>query len=224
MRRTALPAAALLIMVSATPALASAGLPKIASLQAGPHKAAIHNDSSSARIGSNTITVEITDVPAGHDVHLRFIGPDGQTIDPALRPLEVLAGPEDAHGGGGHESTAPATTPSTEHGGHGGGHEAAPATPAAPADPHAGHGAAADSHSAGSQTFTARTNVKFPVGGTWKAVVVIEADHGDKLQAEAPFEVTYGGPNRIFVASSGLTMGGFMLYGAVQRRRKSGGR
>jgi hypothetical protein len=211
MRHTAIPAAALLVLLTASQALASAGLPKITSLELGPHKAAIHNNSQTARIGSNTITIEITEVPVGHTVHLRFIGPDGQTLDPQLRPLQVLSGPEDAHGG--HETTD----------GHKatGGHDMAgmPGMAGHDMTETTGHGT-----DTASQTFTARTDVKFPEGGTWKAVLVLEADHGDKLQAEAPFEVTYGGPNRVFVASSGIIMVGSMLYGAVQRRRKSGGR
>ena len=241
MRRIALPAAALLVLLGASPALASAGLPKIASLQVGPHKAAIHNDSQSARVGSNTITVEITDVPAGHSVHLRFIGPNGQLLEPTLRPLQILTGPEDAHGGhdtssGEHgAATADHAQTSSDHGtqssghetsGHGtAGHDAAPApapaaAPAAPADPHAGgHDTAGQG-----ETFNARTTVDFPEGGTWKAVLVVEASHDDILQAEAPFEVTYGGPNRVFVASSGLIIVGSILYGALNKRRQSGGR
>jgi hypothetical protein len=236
MRRITLPTAALLVLLSASPALASAGLPKIASLQLGPHQAAIHNDSQSARIGSNTITVEVTDVPAGHSVHLHFVGPNGEVLEPTLRPLQVLTGPADAHGG--HESstsehasaTADHTQTSTGHGhemsGHtASGHDAAPApAPAAPADQHADQHATGHDTAGQGATFTTRTNVTFPEGGTWKAILAIGADHGDTLQAEAPFEVTYGGPNRVFVASSGLIIIGSILYGALNKRRQSGGR
>jgi hypothetical protein len=82
-------------------------MPEIGSLQVGPYRARLLNDSVGLRQGPNTLTVHIPDLPAGHGVTLRLHGPGGELIDVPLRPLRVLRGPEGRH----EVVTAPTVTP-----------------------------------------------------------------------------------------------------------------
>lgn len=224
MRRLAYPAAILLLLASATVANAGAGLPKLATLEAGGYKAAVHIDSQVPHVGTNVLTIESSSLPGGAHVELSLIGPDGQTVSVPLKPLVVLTGPEGGHGGEAADSHAAPTAdshaaPAADS--HGADH-AAPKT-----DSHGtasdGHGAAAESNAHGGEStaaagYNARGKAQLNQTGHWTAVLVIDGVPEGKLTAKAPFEVEQGGPNRIFLAFSGLLMGGTMIYGAVNRR------
>ncbi|MCC7368751.1 MAG: hypothetical protein IT306_10035 [Chloroflexi bacterium] len=164
MRRTAVAVAALLLAAGTTPALAGGGLPKVASIEVGPHRAAVHNDSPSLLTGSNTLTVEIGDLTADHRVSLMLIGPRGEQIAVPLGPVIVLDGPGGGHGGG--EASAPngednhASVPADDH-------AAAPAASSAKADTHGtvardAHGAA-ESHGTSVTAPAARDSQGAPV-------------------------------------------------------------
>lgn len=81
-----------------------------------------------------------------------------------------------------------------------------------------GHG---DSHGGGDHgdgaeeaVYHGRGKAVLPTTGTWTVRL-----HAGEV-AETQLDATTSGPNQIFVASTGLLMGGFMLYGAIQRRRQ----
>lgn len=81
-----------------------------------------------------------------------------------------------------------------------------------------GHG---DSHGGGDAHGAAETAVYhgrgkavLPMAGTW----TVRVTAGDV--AETTLQATAGGPNKLFVSFTGLLMGGFMAYGAIQRRRQ----
>ncbi|GEM_PF-2553533 len=252
MRRFILPAATLLVLAVAAPAMASAGLPKIASLNVGGHTVAVHADSPSAKTGTNTFTVEVSSLPAGHTVHFSLVGPQGQVVEVPLRDLLVLDGPDGGHGDGtdahgtashdgGHEDSstghdASPVTPgvSPSHDGHGDGstgHDHATSGDGASPNLHetASHGETAPQGETVShvetQAYSARGKAVLDTPGTWQVVVQISGDHTDPLTARAPIEVHPGGPAPGYVGFTGLTMGGFLTYGVFRRRgRASGGR
>lgn len=112
MRRTAVAIAALLLAAGTTPAFAGAGLPKVASIEVGPHRASLHNDSPSLLTGTNTLTVEIADLAADHRVSLTLVGPRGEQIGVPLSTVIVLAGPGGGHGGG---EDSHAAAPADDH-------------------------------------------------------------------------------------------------------------
>jgi hypothetical protein len=87
----------LLLLTVAMPVQAAVGMPEIGSLQVGSYRARLLNDSAGLRQGTNTLTVHILDLPAGHGVTLRLHGPGGELIDVPLRPLRVLRGPQGRH-------------------------------------------------------------------------------------------------------------------------------
>jgi hypothetical protein len=91
------PAVLLLLVCVATPVQAGVGMPEIGSIQIGPHRAHLLNDSAGLRTGTNTLTVHIPDLAVGDGVTLRLHGPGGELIDVPLRPLRVLGGPERRH-------------------------------------------------------------------------------------------------------------------------------
>jgi hypothetical protein len=113
MRRTAVAIAALLLAAGTTPAFAGAGLPKVASIEVGPHRASLHNDSPSLLTGTNTLTLEIADLAADHRVSLTLVGPRGEQIGVPLSTVIVLAGPDGGHGG---EADSHAAAPADDHG------------------------------------------------------------------------------------------------------------
>jgi len=169
MRKLAVALAALLAVVASTgPAFASAGLPTIATLQAGAHEVTLYNDSPGLRKGANVLTVEIAGVPHGTHVELELVGPQGQTVPVALQEVEGLGGHGDSHGGGEAEEAV----------------------------------------------YHGRGKAVLPATGTWTVRL-----HAGEV-AETQLEATTSGPNSIFVASTGLLMGGFMIFGAIQRRRQ----
>ena len=90
------------------------------------------------------------------------------------------------------------------------------------ADEHSGHthahdmAAMADSHA---QMYVARGSVSVPEAGTWQARLTIRQNGGESFAAEAPLIADEGGPNRLYLAGTGALIGGFVVYGATQRRR-----
>ncbi|HWI53111.1 MAG TPA: hypothetical protein VNT01_13305 [Symbiobacteriaceae bacterium] len=116
----AIPAALLILLGTAAPAFAGGGLPVLSTLKAGHAEVTIYGDSLFVHTGTNTLTLEVTELPAGVTPGLRLTGPDGQVILVELSPLHVVEGPAESHGSGGEG-----------HGDeHGGGHGAAPAADA----------------------------------------------------------------------------------------------
>jgi hypothetical protein len=335
MRRFALPLALVLGVAGAAPVLAGAGLPKLASLQPGPYRATLHNDSHTLVAGRNTLTVEIARLPEQHQVFLTLVGPAGLQLDVPLRPVLRLDDPDghgtadthasaDAHAESDDHATtdshsvpatngrpdadgkadahpvatdshaaqpsgsAPGTAPSgsATHG-----HDTTPASAeahanearvpstdangqdAVPAVVTAAHEAAsddshghpdvaasehaeelavsdhhdapgaADHHGAagfgehqdalpttgsfgttwhtheGGATFLGRGTVDVPLTGTWSAVLMIR-DGPEVLLDEVLLEARENGPNGLYIAATGATIAGFLLYGAVQRRRQ----
>ncbi|HEY3365952.1 MAG TPA: hypothetical protein VGK74_12925 [Symbiobacteriaceae bacterium] len=217
MRRLILPAAALLVLAAATPALASAGLPKIASVEVGGYKVAIHDDSFSAKTGANTFTVEIGDFPAGHTVHLKLVGPQAQVVAVPLQDLLVLEGPDDGHGDSADMANMPGMADMPGMDGHdtaSSGHDSGST----------GHGGTPDAHDTanGGQAYTARGKAVLDAPGTWKVVVKIDGDHDGPVTAEAPIDVHPGGPAPLYLGFTGVSMGGFLTYGIVRRRNERG--
>jgi hypothetical protein len=202
MRQLALPAAALLVAASTTVASAGAGLPKVAEVQAGPYRAALHNDSPAVRKGGNTLTVEIPSLPPGQIVALQLRSSGGQLLRVPLVPLVQLQGDVS-----GHDASAAAGELDDHHG-------AAHGT-----DQMSGYGEA-------TAPYMARGRVSVPTTGTWEAQLTIRDGHGDGLDGSseamyghADLDVVEGGPNPWYLGATGSLMGGALLFGAVQRRR-----
>jgi hypothetical protein len=101
------PIAALLAATAVQPVFAAGGLPLIASIQVGPHQAALHNDSPTLATGPNLISVELASLPAGTVISLTLAGPQGEAIAVPLSKVTVLDGPDGGHGGaeGAHADT-----------------------------------------------------------------------------------------------------------------------
>jgi hypothetical protein len=247
MRSLALPAAALLLMASVTSAGAGPGLPKVASLTAGPYTATLHNDSPTLRKGANTLTVEISSLPPDHHVTLQLRGPTGQVLHVPLRPVKVLGG-VGGHGDAPGAHGAERSPHAEELDSHGKGdakvdnhgkvddHDRAKALPVPAAAPHSqglAHNesrsalvAADDDHGSAKnggtgEAFMARGGVRLPVTGTWRAELLIRDDHGDLLAGEVSVAAVDGGPNPIYLATTGSLIGGSLLFGAIQRRRRA---
>lgn len=112
MRRIAVALAVLLLAAGASPVLAGGGTPKLGNIDAGPHLAELSNDSPSLMTGSNTLTVQIRDLPADHTVLLALEGPNGARVAVPLTRVIVLGDLEDDHhshdeSGDDHSSTPP---------------------------------------------------------------------------------------------------------------------
>lgn len=250
MRPLVFPVTALLLLAAASPALASAGLPKIASVTVGEHSVAIHDDSLSAKTGPNTFTVEVADLPVGHSIHLKMVGPQGQVVTVPLQDLTVLQGPDEEHGDMAGMADMPGMTgtPSghsmenmpgmdnmpgmSGHDMSGGGHGSASSAHGSAPDGHGSapgdQGSTADAHGTAhtaGQGYSARGKAVLDAAGTWRAVVEIQGDHAGSMTAEVPFDVHRGGPAPMYLGFTGLMMGGFLTYGIVKRRNPlSGGR
>jgi hypothetical protein len=213
MRRYAFPAAVGLLVATVATANAGAGLPMVASLQVGPHQAALHNDSPALRKGGNTLTVEIPTLPAGATVGLAFRGPAGQVLSVPLRPVTVLPGGErDSHGAGGTAGATVATSsqspaPAMDHG-HGAASTHGAAQGAMPAAASAAGG------------FLGRGTVQVPHAGRWHAQLSIRDPDGALVDAESPLDIVDGGPNPLYLGTTGGLMAGTLLFGAIRRRRE----
>jgi hypothetical protein len=120
------------LLNAAAPAMAGVGMPEIGSLQIGPYRAHLLNDSAGLRRGTNTLTVHIPDLPVGAAVTLRLHGPGGEAVDVPLRPLRVWTGPERGHG----VATASPPPGATATAGHA---NARPPEAGAGSETHAGH-------------------------------------------------------------------------------------
>jgi len=198
MRRILLPAALILAMAAAAPAYASAGLPKLMSLQAGSYAATLSGDSPSAHTGANVLTLAIFDLPEGAKVSLELTGPAGQVVSVPLQPLRIVEGPADGLG-----EAAADDHGATDAGGHGGDEHAQPAS------------------------YNARGKAELASTGTWTAVLKIEDAQGRTHEARGTFDAVKGGPSRFYLGFTGLLMGASVTYGAVvriQNKRNGGAR
>lgn len=226
MRKFAAAATLLLAVSVAAPAWASAGLPKLATLQLDKAKATLYNDSPTLLTGSNTLTLEIADLPEGLLVDLKLVGPEGQIIPVDLRPLTITEGPADAHGGDAHAEGDDHAEATDDHSEAADSHDQ-------PADSHGNevqdshdepqlddHAAAeADDHAAAG--YNVRGKVSVPTTGHWKVVVELKDAHGVAASAQAEVEVERGGPSRVYLGFTGLLMGGTAVYSLIERRRQS---
>lgn len=195
MRPLAVMAALVLLLTPAAPALAGAGLPKLASVKVGSRSAAIHVDSPTAITGTNVLTVEMGGLAPGEQVRLRLLGPRGQAVPVTLREVRILTGA--AHG---------------DEGGHGDG------AGAKAADSPAAHGQAAP---AADGATVVRGTARLTATGTWQAELSVADHHGPVQTGVAPFRVEPGGPNRAYLAFTGVLMAGTFVYGVVRRRLDS---
>ncbi len=216
----------LLAPAAARPAFASGGLPMLGMIDAGPYRAALHNDSPTLVTGANAITVQIDALPEGSTVRLMFDGAANTSIDVPLTNVLVVGGFGGSHGIAAHDQG---------HGGiagHGDAHAPAvgspvpgvaidarglvvPAAPGAPA-------LVAGQHEDGSRPFQARGVVTLPRAGMWTARLTIVDHHGLRFSGEMPLAAAPGGPNGLYLSAVGSLITGTLLYGTVQRRRRSG--
>lgn len=237
MRHVALPAAALLLVTAATGVWAGSGLPRLAALDIGPYYATLHNDSPALRKGANTLTVEIPSLPAGQQVELWLRGPAGQLLAVPLLPVRVLGGAATGgeHGEAGRADTGIGRTGSADHGATAAPHVAPGLVPLAAAADHTadhvadraddnvrggpGHG---DAHTPGgaATTFLGRGAITLPGTGVWHAIVRVGAHDEIPLEAEAAIETVDGSPNPLYLGATGSLIGGSLVYGAVERRRR----
>jgi hypothetical protein len=115
-----------------------------------------------------------------------------------------------------HAAAAPATSPAPEAG-----HDHAAAAPeAAPSDSvHSGHDAHSDLPTSG---YVARGTARLSQTGTW--TLLVEASDGHAGTSDkAVLDVVQGGPSRLYLAATGSLIGGFLICGAVGRRRQRTG-
>lgn len=112
MRPIALLTALLLVLAGEMPVRAGPGLPRLASLQVGPHPVTIYVDSATARTGPNVFTLEMMQVSPEGTVSLRLLGPGGQVVPVQLQSVKILA----AAGGGHGEDTSHAGADPSGHG------------------------------------------------------------------------------------------------------------
>ena len=172
MRRIAVAFAALLLAAGTTPALAGGGLPKVTSIEVGPHRASIHNDSPSVLTSSNTLTVEIADLTADHRVSLTLVGPNGERIAVPLSAVAVLDGPDGGHGGG---EDSHAAGPADDHAATSDGQADKPGDHGAAAkDPHG----AADSHGTTAVAPAAKDNHGVPSAPVQAKLAPAADSHG----------------------------------------------
>ena len=115
MSRIAVALAALLLAAGASPVLAGGGTPKLVNIDAGPHLAELSNDSPSLMTGSNTLTVQIRDLPADHTVLLALEGPNGARVAVPLTRVIVLGDLEDDHHSHAEDGDDHSSTPSDAH-------------------------------------------------------------------------------------------------------------
>lgn len=208
MRYTTWASALLLTLAAATPALASVGLPRLASLDVGPYQATLLGDSPQLHTGTNTITLAVPELPHEAKVALQFVGPKGQVVRVPLKPLVVLSGPEGDHGA---KVDDHGSAKVDDHGDGGDDHGNAKV---------GDHGDGGDDHGGGEVDANAsqlRGKAVLKEIGAWKAVLTI-----DGVSEAFTFDVVQGGPNRLFVGFAGSVMGGAILFGIVERRRKPG--
>jgi hypothetical protein len=126
MYRAAVLLALVLVLAGARPVLAGVGLPRLASLKAGPYAITLHNDSPSLVTGRNTLTVEITGATNDHAIDLTLIGATGQRLIVPLHTVTVLGdgaghadevghGAADLHGDGDGHADTPKNKTSDTH-------------------------------------------------------------------------------------------------------------
>lgn len=200
MRRIILPAAAATVLLAASLALASSGLPKLASAQLGTYTVAIHGDSPGAHTGANTLTVEVAGLDASKAVHLSLQGPNGELVPVRLQPLTDLGGPDAGHD---HAAAEPATAAGSEHAGH------MPGMDMSHGDAHGSQPAAA--------TVAGRGKVELGATGMWTAVLELHQPDGQSQLTRFTIPVESNGPNPVYLGFTGILMAGSLAYGFVKR-------
>ena len=215
-----------LLLAAAAPALAS-GLPKVASIQIGPHQVALYNDSPTLVTGSNTLTVEIGSLPDDSTISLSLSGPQGQTIDVPLKPVLLLGG-HDEMGDSGHDAMPmPASghdaAPNSGHDGMDmGGHGAMPNSGHDGMDMGGPDAADGHSHDAKAASYQVCGTATVPSIGVWTARLTIHDRQGRTFSGEVPLEAIEGGPNKLYLGATSFLIIGSVVFGAVQRRRQAG--
>lgn len=243
MHRLAIPAAIALLLTSTIPAWAGGGLPTLADLTVGPFRTILRNDSSTLAIGANRLTVEAPSLPADHQVSLWLIGPHGQRVTVPLRAPITLgaashghdAEPTGLHTGdprtagpnfsGARRPTTPATSDhaASTTGGHGASHGSVagaspPPAAARPSSPAAANGEVDDpDHAHG---FLGYGVARVDVAGVWLAQFEIRDPQGRALSAATRLDAVDTSPNPVYLGASGLVIGGSLLMGVLQRRRR----
>ena len=191
----AIPAAALLVLSAVTPAYAGGGLPVLTALKAGTAEITVYGDSLFLHPGTNTLTLEATGVAEDAKITLSLTGPNGQLVQVPIGPLQYIQGPDGGHGGGDDHGGGDEHSGSGEHGGS-----------EEPSD--GDHGAAED-------VVWFRGKAAIPAAGLWKAQLTVNgATASDELQA------VKNGPSPIYLAFTGLAMGGTAIYGLTQRLKR----
>jgi hypothetical protein len=220
MRLLTLPLSALFLVGSAASAFAHGGLPHLAAVPAGPHLITVQVDSRTLVTGRNTLTLEVPTLPADQTVTVTLHGPRGEVVAVPFRPLVVLDGAADTHAV--PDAGPPAGAPTgmghgsgdSAHGAHAAGAESPPAPAASPALSLTGAQAGAVP-----EGLLARGSVWIPSAGRWHVEVLVQ--HGEHLlyATETIVDAEEGGPSPLYLAVTGATIGGFLLFGIVQRQR-----
>ncbi len=69
--------------------------------------------------------------------------------------------------------------------------------------------------------YLARGTASLGTAGLWQARLVVAGPGQERYAAQTIVEVRPGGPNRLYLAGTGSVIGGFLLFGIVQRRRQA---
>lgn len=160
----------------------------------------------------------------------------GTTAAPnVLKPSQIRAAAQtvkqdDAHAAKSepapaHAAESKASSGHGESDAHGASAAPAPASTAG-ADDHASATLSDDHGSAERENggYVGRGSARLDATGTWKARLLIRDPNGEVMTAEMALDVVDGGPNPIYLGTTGLLIGGSLLYGATQRRRQPNGR
>jgi hypothetical protein len=93
-------------------AIASAGLPQLATVQVGPYPVALYNDSATAVTGANTFALAVEGLKPDAWLELELRGPSGERVPVTLKRITGLAAGHshgedaDSHGGDSHGATS----------------------------------------------------------------------------------------------------------------------
>jgi hypothetical protein len=251
MRLAGYPMALVLLLTGTAPMEAGVGMPQIGSIQIGPHRVHVLNDSIGLRKGRNMLTVHVPGLPPGHGVTLHLHGPRGELVEVPLRSLHVVGDPGAGHGA----LTAVTAVAAVAHERPADGHHVHGASPPAPAahreaahrdaahgspHPHEGapgasdhdatahgavHGDAPHGPGHGGMAlagYAVRGTARLPSTGAWRALVTVSDGQGPSLSGELPIDAIEDGPNPLYLGLVGLLTGGSVLYGVIQRRRGEG--
>jgi hypothetical protein len=152
---------------------------------------------------SHGTTAAVT--PATKDNHGAPSAPVQAKLAPAADSHGASAGVADPHG-------APAKD---DHG------SAAPVPSTAAAHDESKPGVTDAAHGNETEGYMARGSVSVPATGLWIARLVIRDQHGEEVVGETPLVAVEGGPSKLYLSFTGSLIFGSMLFGLVQRHRKS---